>query len=378
MEKIFIRLTTVPNLMGLEGTQMFDTDEFKLWKRKYQDAKEFKGDRDAWDKYKEEAAKNPTFARIATATLGMWSTPHTGYIKMFTGDEKAILQKIKNLLQHEAKNATLVTYNKAFTLPFLTTRMIKNGVDFTDLPAQIRHYGVKPWDLKKTLCYQDYFKGAGWFVQSFRELSHNFNMDSDFMTAEDVSFCLLQGDCQEEVFTDNVKYIHNMMNIDRIVDGKKPIQMEPIDGANGLSGFKIMEQELIDEVETPVPAIEKTYRTGQVDPELVEKADSRETAEVINAAVHANGTPVGDPQLQYMNSRLNDYNGLLDTLTNEDKGKLKKVRVNKLIKAYKEADPEVRESVIRTVQYFMTKPSKTKAEKDAFEILKKELNNEEV
>lgn len=244
--KLYLKITTIPQTEDLQT----DSNEFRIYKDKYTDSREYTKDNDVLYSYYEDSAKHPSFGKIYSMTLGC-TYEDKNIIKIVKGDEQALLTNLLNILKSDDfKSSELVCFNREFVLTFLTTRMAVNRISTVDLPIPLRHLGLKPWNLKQSKGMSEHYNGVGWFKINFNELCFNLGLPCNFMKGSDVYTFYKAGKIQELDENDTL-YVHNLINADRISEDKEVIQ-----------GFDTYHQSLdgkVEEVEDTRPVLEKLH-----------------------------------------------------------------------------------------------------------------------
>lgn len=217
-KKIYIKVTTLPQTEDL----LTDSLEFKVYKSKYEEAKEFVKDSDVLHSYLTESSKNPSFAKIYSLTIG-YVNENNLRVNILKGDEKEILQTFLDTIRSSHfSQSTLVGYNLGFLFGFLTTRMLKNGLDISDVPQQINHLNKKPWEIKGSKDMFGYFKGISWFQPNMVELAFTTGLNTNLIDGSEI-YNYYKSQRIGEIDNNDTLYIQNVCNLDRISEGLEKI-----------------------------------------------------------------------------------------------------------------------------------------------------------
>lgn len=217
IKKLYLKLTTLPQTENLQTESV----EFELFKNKYSEAREYMKDSDVLHSYYNDASKTPSFAKIYSMTMGVVDGNETMQIIQMKGEERLLLQTLLNKL---SVSPELVCFNLGFNLGFITTRMLKNEMDTSNLPLPIKHLNSKPWNLKQNKGMSEWFNGASWFKMGAEELFFTAGLDiSNIIDGADVYTYYKTGRI-EEIDNSDVFYLKNLINVERISLGENTLE----------------------------------------------------------------------------------------------------------------------------------------------------------
>ena len=132
-------------------------------------------------------------------------------VQILKGTEESVLTELLNILNNSS-SYSVATWNAAFTLPFVTTRMAANNLSMSILPPSLNHLGMRPWNLKQTISVSEYVQGIGWFKSTLLEHAYNLGIDHNIIEGEDVYKAFLAGKTQE-LDDSEVDYIKTLVNV---------------------------------------------------------------------------------------------------------------------------------------------------------------------
>jgi len=253
MKHIFFKVQTIPQTEELE----IGSKEFNLYKEKYKEYNKLENDADVVFDYYNNAGKNPLWGKIYSISLGFVDeNTNTIRIKVFKGNEKDILQEFLNTLNYsQFKASKIVGYNLAFLLPFLRSRMLKNGMKIQGLPEGLVDIGKKAWTMQG-ICLQDMFNGIGWFKNSLEELAFLLNLETNFIDGKDVYLNFLAGK-EEELNQSIIDETFTLINCFKIVNGEEPCK--------DLNSTVVV-LENVEEIKYPI--LTKLFKTKQFNEEV--------------------------------------------------------------------------------------------------------------
>jgi len=238
MKQIFWKVQTLPQTKELE----VGSKEFNLYKEKYQEYNKLETDQEVLIDYYANSSKNPLWGKIYSISLGFVDeATNVARIKVFKGNEKDIIQEFLNTCNEYFKSSKMIGYNLSFLLPFLRSRMLKNGMKIQGLPPGLIDLGMKPWTMQG-VCLQDYFNGIGWFKNSLEETAFLLNLETNFIDGKDVYSYFLAGK-EEELNQSLIDETFTLINCYRIIQGE-----EPCKDLNST----VMVLENVEEVEQPL------------------------------------------------------------------------------------------------------------------------------
>lgn len=208
--KIYLKLTTVPNQMDVD----VDSREIQIFRNKYEAHKGFLKDSDVELDYLNESAVNGSFAKIYSLTLG-FVHEGTPVVKTMFGQEQDILDKLLSVLrQDEFTGSTVVMYNRAFILSFLSKRLRKHQYPISELPVALQSFDKKAWTIKGSKCIQDYVKGISYQTENFSETCFIHGIDADVIEGSDVAR-YIKKEQFDAVHQSDIQYVHALMQIDQ-------------------------------------------------------------------------------------------------------------------------------------------------------------------
>lgn len=252
MDKIFIKLTTVPQNFNIEE----GSKELQIYKSKYEDyTDDVKILKRPVDHYLENSSKNPLFAKIHSISFGFISED-TVRVKILEGEESDILKQFLKDCKEYFDKSIMVLWNNSFSLPFITTRMMKNKIDLGTLHDGLKHLGLREWNLKKNKGLQSYLEGVGWFKGSLEQWAFNLGLDTSLIDGSDVYKYVEKGDL-EPLRQSDADYIFTMVQLDRLSEGNTEVPNINI-VVDNLYGRVI--EEIVDE-RNP---LEKLYTENQL------------------------------------------------------------------------------------------------------------------
>jgi hypothetical protein len=217
MKQIFWKVQTLPQTKELK----VGSKEFNLYKEKYQEYNKLETDEDVLKDYYENSSKNPLWGKIYSISLGFVDeATNIARIKVFKGNEKDIIQEFLNTCNEHFKASKMIGYNLSFLLPFLRSRMLKNGMKIQGLPEGLVDIGKKAWTMQG-ICLQDMFNGIGWFKNSLEETAFLLNLETNFIDGKDVYSYFLAGK-EEELNQSIIDETFTLINCYRIIQGEEP------------------------------------------------------------------------------------------------------------------------------------------------------------
>ena len=143
---LFIDIETV----AMTETHDQLNERFKTqWARKASFLKRLEGQTDE-DLFHERAGIYAEFGKIIVIAMGKYTENETGTLSLKTkyyahDNEKSLLTEFKAMLDKTDSKTKLCAHNgKEFDFPFLSRRMLVNGIS---LPALLNLYGKKSWEV---------------------------------------------------------------------------------------------------------------------------------------------------------------------------------------------------------------------------------------
>ena len=217
MKQIFWKIQTIPQTEELE----VNSKEFNLYKEKYREHNKLETDEDVLNDYYTSASKNPLWGKIYSLSVGFVDeATNVARIKVFKGEEKDIIQNFLNTCNEHFKASKIIGYNLSFLLPFLRSRMLKNGLKIQGLHSGLIDLNCKPWTLQG-ICLQDGFKGIGWWSNSLEELAYLLNLETNFIDGKDVYLNFLAGK-HKELDESIIDETFTLINCHKIINGEEP------------------------------------------------------------------------------------------------------------------------------------------------------------
>lgn len=217
MKQIFWKIQTIPQTEELE----INSKEFNLYKEKYREHNKLETDEDVLNDYYTSASKNPLWGKIYSLSVGFVDeATNVARIKVFKGEEKDIIQNFLNTCNEHFKSSKIIGYNLSFLLPFLRSRMLKNGLKIQGLHSGLIDLNCKPWTLQG-ICLQDGFKGIGWWSNSLEELAYLLNLETNFIDGKDVYLNFLAGK-HKELDESIIDETFTLINCHKIINGEEP------------------------------------------------------------------------------------------------------------------------------------------------------------
>lgn len=217
VKQIYWKVQTIPQTNQLE----IGSKEFNLYKEKYQEHNKLETDLDVLSDYNKSASKNPLWGKIYSLSVGFVDeATNVARIKVLKGAEKDIIQNFLSIINEHFKSSKIIGYNLSFLLPFLRSRMLKNGLKIQGLPSGLIDLNCKPWTLQG-ICLQDGFKGIGWWSNSLEELAYLLNLETNFIDGKDVYLNYLAGK-EEELNQSIIDETFTLINCHKIINGEEP------------------------------------------------------------------------------------------------------------------------------------------------------------
>lgn len=273
---LYFKITTLPQTSEENLTE--EPRELQLFYNKYKEAKKLDSWYEACLEYFISAAKNPTFGRIYSITTAYVKDGQIN-VKVLKGGEKAILQTFLNMTSQTTYKITL--WNAEFVLPFLSTRAAKNKITAT-FHKDIYHYAKRAWNLSCLDLYA-HIRGVGWYQPSLEETAFNFNLETDFVSGEDVYTTWKAG--EERLDLSSVEEIKTLINIHRLLEKEEPLE-------EVYSSVVVLEE---DVEEQKMGLMDRIFQKGEVtkelEKELLEKIknysedDKKETVELLKGTL---------------------------------------------------------------------------------------------
>ncbi len=216
--KLYLRLSIVPQTEDLQT----DSLEFKNFKDKYLESKEFVKDADILYAYYNDNM-SPSFNRIRAITLGCIHEDKA-IIKVLKGEEKDLLNHLVNSLKSDYfKEAELVSFNNIFNQGYIKARKFKNNIPLHDGVKQIKTLGERPWTLKLQKGVAEYMKGVDYWTYNFNQMCLDKSISTDMIIDGADVYSYLKSGKEKEVDDSDISYVFNLINLDRASEDLEPI-----------------------------------------------------------------------------------------------------------------------------------------------------------
>jgi len=220
MGNIYWKLQSVNQTDELE----IDSKEYELYREHYKkdyDTRELMTVQETVEHYRLHAWKNPLFSRIFSLTVAIVEDNIVKII-YYTGAEKDLIQTFLNTLKKERFKDYLVTHFGAeYILPYLGTRMDKNGIR-TTIPAGLQYKNMKSWNLVGC-CVRNYYSGAGNYKNSLKELAWIYGLETSFIEPVD-EFTYYRTGQLKELRDSAVDEIYTLVNVHRLMVGENTVE----------------------------------------------------------------------------------------------------------------------------------------------------------
>lgn len=220
MNNIYWKLQSVNQTDELE----IDSKEYNLYREHYKKdytTRELMSMQETVEHYRINAFKNPLFSRIFSLTVAIVEDNIVKII-YYTGNEKDLIQTFLNTLKKDRfKDFTVTHFGAEYVLPYLGTRMDKNGIK-TTIPSGLQYKGLRPWNLQG-FCVRDYYSGAGNYKNSLKELAWIYGLDSNFIEPVD-EFTYYKSGQLQELKESAIDEIYTLVNVHRLMVGENAIE----------------------------------------------------------------------------------------------------------------------------------------------------------
>lgn len=368
--KIYLKITTVPNQLEVD----IDSREIKIFRDKYEAHKSFIKDSDVELAYLNESAVNGSFAKIHSLTLGF---VHDGspVVKTMFGEEKDLIDKLLSVLrQDEFVDSTVVMYNRAFILSFLSKRLRVHGYPISMLPVSLQSFDKKAWTIKGSKCIQDYVKGIGYQTENFMETCFIHGIDPDVIEGSDVAR-YIKKEQFDVVNQSDIRYVHSLMLVDQQLSeepelGKLTGIMEEI-GKVAKQEINVLEH-ILSSGQLSAPVV-----TAIVDYTKANDLDKENVLTIVKAALSKTKDYQAVNEEDYLPLKealglVVDYSKIKCVV---DKGNLGKKEADTLAKIYKGSEETEKTAVIDLTEQYLVENNKItqKRAKEAFDYLKEQL-----
>ena len=216
IKQVYWKLQTIPQTQELE----VGSREFKLYKEKYQEHNKLETDLDVLQDYKNSASKNPLWGKIYSLAVGFVDErTNEARVVVYKGDEVNIIKSFLNLSQEHFKGSKMIGYNLSFLLPFLRSRMLKNGIKLQGLHSGLVDLNCKAWTLQG-ICLADGFKGIGWWSNSLEELAFLLGLETNFVDGKDV-YSYFLAEKTKELDDSIINEVFTLINCHKIINGEE-------------------------------------------------------------------------------------------------------------------------------------------------------------
>lgn len=250
-KKVYLKITTVPQTENISP----DSQEFRIYKEKYLESREFTKDSEIIYSYYNDASKTPSFAKIHSITLGKLEDDKA-VIKVLKGEERDLLNCLLAILNSEHyKKAEVVCFNRAFNFTFITTRLLANRISTNNLPLALKVLNAKPWEIKGSKGLSEHYNGIGWWKMNFDELCFVAGIPTDMIIDGSDVYSYIKNAEQDKVDNSDISYIFSLINLDRISEDLTEIT--DLDRA-------VEELKEIEEVVDERNPLEKLYTENQL------------------------------------------------------------------------------------------------------------------
>lgn len=259
MKQLFWKVQTTPQTKNLE----IGSKEFNLYKEKYKEHNNLQTDEDVLVDYYTNASKNPLWGKIYSLSIGFVDeATNIARIKVFKGTEKDIIQNFLNTCNEHFKASKIVGYNLSFLLPFLRSRMLKNGIKLQGLHEGLIDLNRKPWTLQG-ICLQDSFKGIGWWNNSLEELAYLLDLETNFIDGKYVYNNFLAGK-EDDLDKSIIDETFTLINCYKIINGEEACE--------SLNSTVVV---LEDVKEVELPLLQKIYKATNISEETRKQIQER-------------------------------------------------------------------------------------------------------
>lgn len=239
---LFFDIETAPVVKELE----LDTPLFDSWNYKVNKTGEMSND-EVIASYSQKAGLYPEFAKVVSVVVGKIVKGKIFLITIDNDSEVEILEEFNNILERNLKCKLVGFVSIAFDTPFLSKRMVLNGIEPHD---KIDYSGLKPWDVKDIDLAMEW-KGTSFERASLINVATAFGLPSpkSDISGADVGRVYWQEGrkgldriskyCGRDVVT--------TVNIFRRMIGQEPLELGTF----------------TPKVETPTPLIQKLFDGGK-------------------------------------------------------------------------------------------------------------------
>lgn len=204
---------------AFQSSQTFQPTEEELdsFSRKYKkdfETRELYQGTELLDMYRLHGWRNPMYSFISSIILGY---EHEGKlrVKYITGEEKDLLQNFTNLLKNHFQEYNLVHFDAEIVLPYLGVRLNRNG-HINPPHVDLRYFSLRPWNLTGVDIKQ-YYKGAGKYSFSLKDIAFNFNIDSSEIIENEDEFSHYNSGNLESLKNSAIKKVELIAKIHRIL-----------------------------------------------------------------------------------------------------------------------------------------------------------------
>lgn len=212
---------------AFQSSQTLDPTEkqLELFQRKYKENFEqrtvYEG-QELLDKYRLNGWRNSMFSNITSIILA-FENENTLRVKYIEGSESDLLQNFVNLLRNSFQDYKLVHFDAGIVLPYIGTRLLKNGLNNPHNDLQYQGQNFKPWNLTG-LDIKQYFKGAGDYSYSLEEIAYILNIDCDGIIPYEDEFTYYESGDLEALNNSAVKKIETLSKVHRKLNNLEDLE----------------------------------------------------------------------------------------------------------------------------------------------------------
>lgn len=220
MNNIYWKLQSINQTDELE----IESKEYNLYRehfKKNYETRELMTMQETVEHYRMNAWKNPLFSRIFSLTVAIVEDNIVKVI-YYTGKEKDLIQTFLNTLKKDRfKDYTVTHFGAEYILPYLGTRVDKNGIR-TTMPIGLNYKGLRPWSLQG-FCVRDYYSGAGNYKNNLKEIAWIYGLETNFIESVD-EFTYYKAGKLEDLKNSAVDEIYTLVNVHRLMVGEAVVE----------------------------------------------------------------------------------------------------------------------------------------------------------
>lgn len=220
MNNIYWKLQSVNQTDELE----IDSKEYNLYREHFKkdyETRELMSMRETVEHYRLNAWKNPLFSRIFSLSVAIVEDNIVKII-YYMGTEKDLIQTFLNTLKKDRfKDYTVTHFGAEYILPYLGTRIDKNGIR-TTIPVGLNYKGLRPWNLQG-FCVRDYYSGAGNYKNNLKEIAWIYGLETNFIESVD-EFTYYKSGKLEDLKNSAVDEIYTLVNVHRLIVGESVVE----------------------------------------------------------------------------------------------------------------------------------------------------------